>query len=170
MYLLIGIAGYISIPIETPELIIDRKSIFKSDYLMFIGKIFFTVMLFFSFTVNYVCARINIVNLLFKCENGSDQNANFTDKHNYIITAIILVLVTISACVYSDVTDYMKILGGFLTVIITNILPTLLYVKTSKHSKTHWKTIVPVVMTAITTIIGWTAGVITIINIFKYDD
>ena len=45
IYILIGILGYLTQPIDTPDLIIERKSIFKKDYFMIIGRMLLTLTL-----------------------------------------------------------------------------------------------------------------------------
>jgi amino acid permease len=158
-YLLVAVCGYFSVPMNTPSLIIDRNSIFSNDIAMSIGKILFMISLLFSYAVNYICAKISVVNIFF-------VNKEFTEFHNYIITIGSVIATTVIGCAYSKVNDYMNIMGGFIAVILTNILPTYMYVKTSKHDKYSWKTIVPVTMATVTVIIGWTAGIITIKNMF----
>lgn len=163
IYILIGLSGYLSVPMGTPNIIIDRKKIFDNDIVMSIGKILFLLNLIFTFAVNYICLRISIVNLLFK----DPETFNNNNKYNYAITFVIVLSATLIACVYSEASSYMSILGGFLAVIITNFLPTYLWVKTNDLPKYHWRNIVAVCLTGFIVCIGWFSGIITAIGMFR---
>lgn len=64
-YLLIGILGYLTIPVDTPNLIITRKSIDDSDIVMTICRLLIAIMLICKIPVNYNSLRISIFNLIY---------------------------------------------------------------------------------------------------------
>ena len=57
IYILIGILGYLTQPIDTPDLIIERKSIFKKDYFMIIGRMLLTLTLIGKIAPNFNAMR-----------------------------------------------------------------------------------------------------------------
>jgi len=83
-YLIIGAAGYLSQPLSTPDLIIERDKIFSSDWLMTLGNFFFMFTLIAKICVNYNAQRSSILILL-----GYKSN-EFPNSINYIITSIVI--------------------------------------------------------------------------------
>ena len=63
-YLIIGISGYLTQPIDTPDLIIERKKIFNNDFLMIIGQLCFIFTLIAKICANYNALRSCLINLL----------------------------------------------------------------------------------------------------------
>lgn len=64
LYMIIGICGYITCPINTPDLIIERPKIGDSDHLMTFGRLFFLYTLLFKMPVCYMSMRISVLSLL----------------------------------------------------------------------------------------------------------
>ena len=54
IYILIGILSYLTQPINAPDLIIERKSVFKKDYFMIIRRILFTLSLLGKIVPNFL--------------------------------------------------------------------------------------------------------------------
>lgn len=159
IYSLIALCGYLSQPQSTPQLIIDRMSVFSSDIVMTIGKIgyFFTIVI--AYIVNYICCKISIVNLL------CDHPDQFTQKLNVIVTAITVLTTTVIGCLYANVVDYLSFLGGFLAVILTYMIPTIIHIKSTSHKWYHPAIIFPFVTTVILVFIGWSGAIIVLRNI-----
>jgi amino acid permease len=65
LYMLIGVCGYLSTPIETPDLIIDRYQYFDTDIIMLIGKSAFILALCAKIPANYNSFRLSVLALLF---------------------------------------------------------------------------------------------------------
>jgi amino acid permease len=65
-YLIIGIAGYLSNPINTPDLIIERYELFPSDIVMTLGRIAFIFTLIVKIPAKYNSFRISVLDLLGK--------------------------------------------------------------------------------------------------------
>ena len=72
LYTLIGVCGYLSSPVNTPDLIIDRYQYFDSDIVMLIGKTAFIFALCTKIPANYNSFRLSILALLF--DNGELTN------------------------------------------------------------------------------------------------
>ena len=107
-YLIIGGAGYLTQPKETPDLIIERKKIFKRDWLMSMGNFFFMFTLIAKICVNYNAQRSSILILL-----GYKTN-NFPNSINYLITCTVLIITTIVAASFQIISDYISLIGSFL--------------------------------------------------------
>ncbi len=58
-YLIVGITGYLSMPLNTPDLIIQRKKIFNTDIFMTIGRCAFVFTLLTKIPCNYNSFRIS---------------------------------------------------------------------------------------------------------------
>ena len=66
LYILIGLCGYLSSPVDTPNLIIDRYQYFDSDIIMLIGKSAFILALCAKVPANYNSFRLSVLSLVFK--------------------------------------------------------------------------------------------------------
>jgi len=66
LYLLIGITGYLSNPIKTPSLIIERYQLFSSDVVLSIGRLFFVVTVTAKIPTAYNSFRLSFLELVFK--------------------------------------------------------------------------------------------------------
>ena len=84
IYILIGILGYLTQPIDTPDLIIERKSVFKKDYFMIIGRILLTLTLLGKIAPNYNAARSTLLSSF-----GYDIN-NYSTFLNCMLTIPLL--------------------------------------------------------------------------------
>ena len=89
IYILIGILSYLTQPIDTPDLIIERKSVFKKDYFMIIGRILLTLTLLGKIAPNY---------------------STFL---NCILTIPLLLFSTLIVVLYQNIGDYVDFLGSF---------------------------------------------------------
>lgn len=159
MYIIITYSGYFSQTVNTPKIIIDRKSIFNNDIVMTLGKIGFFITITVAYIVNYICCKISIINIAF---NNPEK---FTNKINFIVTLIVVLLTTTIGCLYSNVVDYLSFLGGLLAVVLTYLIPTLLHIKVTSHHKYSYKVIIPLICTLLIVAIGWTGAIIVVLNI-----
>ena len=158
-YLIIGISGYLTQPINTPDLIIERKKIFKNDFLMNIGQVCFIFTLVAKICANYNALRSCIVNLLFGVDKSQNQISNTT---NFLMTEIFLIISTLIAVLFQSISSYISLIGGFCSVIISVLIPGLIYIKGIKESKVNKKTIIAGFVVVILTIMGFTNGFLTI--------
>jgi amino acid permease len=63
-YILVGICGYITCPINTPDLIIERPKIGETDFLMSIGRIMFFITLVVKLPSTFIAFRISLLSIL----------------------------------------------------------------------------------------------------------
>jgi amino acid permease len=85
-------------------------------------------------------------------------------NRNFLITIPTLLISCFIACIYTPITAYISILGGFCSVIITFLYPGLLYVKNNDYPIYHWKNIATIIIVGTLTIIGYVAGIMTILD------
>jgi amino acid permease len=65
-YAIVGLTGYLSDPINTPALIIERYKLFSSDIVMTIGRIAFIFTLIMKIPANYNSFRLTLVGMINK--------------------------------------------------------------------------------------------------------
>lgn len=158
-YLIIGISGYLTQPIDTPDLIIERKKIFKNDFLMIIGQISFIFTLIAKICANYNALRSCLINLFGLNKTTQNQISNTT---NFLMTEGFLVISTFIAVIFQSISSYISLIGGFCSVIISVLIPGLIYIKGLNQSKINKKNVITGVIVIILTLFGFTNGIITI--------
>lgn len=117
LYILVGTAGFFTVPFQTPDLIIMRKSIFNNDILMTIGRLAIVLTLMVKIPAKYNLFRLSFMQLVF------NESGEISNKKNLLVTLpTLLITVTIGA-LYSDISRYISLLGSFCSVIIAFIFP-----------------------------------------------
>ena len=155
-YLIIGASGYLTQPLKTPDLIIERNKLFDSDWLMTIGEICFILTLLAKISANYNALRSCILVLL-----GYDPN-NFSKKINIIITVVTLIITTFISSIFQSISDYISLIGSFCTVLISFFIPGLIYIKGNDLPIKHYKNILTLIFISLILILGLTSGIFTI--------
>ena len=158
VYFTIAAASFITSPINPPELILYRPNLsgFNPDYFILIAKIGIICNLFFSTPANYAGFRLSFFELIW-------GNANLTNMKNFFVTLIILFVVVLIGALYDKILEYIELFGGFCSVIYTILIPGLIYVKNDNVPKSKLIKYVTVFAITILVIIGYTAGVLTIL-------
>ena len=157
-YLIIGLSGYLTQPIDTPDLIIERKKIFKNDFLMIIGQTCFIFTLIAKICANYNALRSCLINLLGL--NKTDYQLSNTT--NFILTETCLIISTLVSIIFQSISSYISLIGGFCSIIISVLIPGLIYIKGLNQSKMNQKNIIVGLVVAILTIMGFINGILTI--------
>ena len=157
LYLAIAIVGYLSYPINTPSLIIQRPTLKKRepDILMSIGKLGLVFTFFTKLPNTYSSLRITLFDKLF-------DTTEITNKKNYIITFIVIMLCVTVSILYSDISNYIKIMGSFFSTLVGFLFPALLIVRANRRKRYHWKNILTVAIFAFLTLIGFISSGLTI--------
>lgn len=73
IYILVGVLGFLSWPINTPHLITQREKIFKHDWILDIGKFMIVISLFFKIFINYNSYKIHIFSSFFSEAEASTK-------------------------------------------------------------------------------------------------
>ena len=151
--------GYLTWPISTPSLIIERKKIVKSaDIPMSIGRIALVLTIIMKLPSNYNSLRLTLFNIFW-------GTTTITKKKNIFITLIVLVLCCTVSILYSEISGYIKLIGGICSAIVGFLIPSLLYTRTNKYAKWHWKNIITQGVFLAFTLIGFISAGRTIYEI-----
>ena len=161
IYIVIGILGYLTQPIDTPDLIIERKSIFKKDYFMIIGRILLTLTLLGKIAPFYNSMRTTLFSTI-----GIDIN-NYSTLLNCAITIPLILLSTLVGVLYQKIGDYIDFLGSFCSIFICFAFPGMMYIKTNDYHKYHWKNILTIIYIVVFTILCCISGGYTVRDIVR---
>lgn len=156
--LLVAIFGYLTQPVGTPNLIIDRYRIFESDWVMLVAKSLIIVGLSTKIPACYNSMRISIVTLIF----GSEE---LTRLRNWSITLVTLVFSILIGVFYSNVTDYISIIGGLSGNCLAFVFPCLIYIKAGGYEICHWKNVCVILLCTIMSLVNFFGVGVTINNI-----
>ena len=162
LYLSIAVIGYLSYPKNTPSLIIQRPTLKEgeSDIIMSIGKLGLVFTFFTKLPNTYSSLRITLFDKLF----GSTE---ITNMKNYIITFIVIMICVTSSILYSEITSYIKIMGGLFSTLVGFLFPAFLIVRSNKRKRYHWKNILTLVLFTSLTLIGFICSGFTIYYLVK---
>jgi amino acid permease len=73
IYILVGICGFLTQPIDTPGLIINRKKILTNDIFMVIARLIMAINLILSTPANYNAFRLSILGLFWETNEVPDK-------------------------------------------------------------------------------------------------
>lgn len=161
-YIIITVAGYLSQPENTPDLVLEREKISKNDYLMTLGLFLFSITLTTKISASFNCLRALFLNLL-----KYDLN-NYPNHINYIITSIILGLTTFTAAIFQNISDYISLISSFYGLFISVIMPGIIYIKGNQFPLTHYKNILAILFIVSLCFIGIITFYFTLKRIFKF--
>jgi amino acid permease len=164
IYVTIGICGFLTVPIGTPDLIIYRENKFANDIPMIIGRLLIAINLILSSPANFNAFRLAVMGQI-----GWDT-INISNKHNLIITIPTILATCAVAAAYDHITDYISIMGGFISVVLVFLMPGVLYIKTNGKPMGSFENIAIATLVTVLCLIGFTAGVMTILKIFDPTD
>ena len=156
LYALSMIISYLTNPYDPEDLIIYRKSKGGKDVVMLIAKLLVSLSIIFTFPPTYFPLRLSVANSFTKGIISTKFNIIFTFVSCYACAAV--------ASVYDKILNYLSYIGGFLSVFICYLMPILLYIYTSGKPITYWKNIIEITLSVILCIIGFTGGILTIID------
>jgi len=120
LYMFAGICGFLSVPIDCPDLIVYRNTIFGNDIFMTIAKIGMMFTLSMAIPVNYSVFRMSFFEVVWKTKEVDNCR-------NLYITIPMLLLCTLVGLLYQRILGYLSILGVFCSVIICFFFPGKLY-------------------------------------------
>ena len=157
LYVVVGICGSLTQPIGTPDLIINREKLLKNDIAMIIARVLIAVNLILSTPANYNAFRLSVLEIFWK-------TSEVDNKKNFLITIPTLLLSCLVGALYTGIIAYISILGGFCSVVIAFLFPGLLYIKNNELPLSHYKNIGTIILVTILCLIGFTAGIMTILD------
>ena len=162
IYILISISGFLTSPINSPDLIIYRENngVFSFDIAMIIAKIGISISLILAIGPNFNSFRISFVELF----TSSDSISNC---ENFLLSSISMIISTLISVLFRDILTYISLLGGLIAVIISILIPGCLYVKSNNYNLSHWKNIFAIVLIIILSTIGFVSAIQTILFTLK---
>ena len=154
------VCSFLTDPYQPEDLIVFRKNKGNGkDVAMVISKLFVSLSLIFTLPGYYFSLRLSIAN--------SFTGGKISNKFNYIFTFLSCFGCAAVAAVYDKILNYLSYIGGFLSVVICYLIPVLLYVLSSGKPVTYWQNILEIILTILLCIIGYLAGIATIIDDVK---
>ena len=159
LFIIIAVIGYLTWPIGTPSLIIERtKIVEKADIPMSIGRLALVLTIIMKLPSNYNTLRLTLFNIFW-------GTTTITKKKNIIVTLVVLFLCCTVSIVYSEISGYIKLIGGICSAIVGFLIPSMLYTRTNKYPKWHWKNIMTQFIFGLFTLIGFISAGRTIYEI-----
>ena len=156
IYFLIYIASFLTSPLISEDLIIFRESIFKNDIFMNLAKISIFLELFFLIPSNYNSFRCSLFHILF-------GNENIRSIPNIILTLSTLIISAIIGVVYSEISNYISLLGGFCCTTYCYFIPGWLMIKVEWNEMSKTKRILSIIGISILTLFGYIGGIMSVI-------
>lgn len=159
-YMTVGTVGYLTQPISTPDIVVERESLKDSsfDVIITICRVMVIFLLSTKTPVIWNSLRLSIVNIIW----GNDE---LTWKKNLFITLSFTILSALIGAVYSGIGQIISFLGGLCAVMISYFFPALIYIKYKHHERFNIKNILVCIMAALLSIIGFTAAGISLKDI-----
>jgi amino acid permease len=117
IYLTVGILGFLSLPLNTPNVIVQRKKIFSNDWIMNIGKILIILSLLMKTPTNFVTYNSNLFFLIIF------DKSEVSYKTEIIIKILSFYFVATIAFFHSYPEDYIDIIGGLCSINICLVYP-----------------------------------------------
>lgn len=160
IYFMIYIASFLTNPLKSDDLIIFRESIFKNDIFMNIAKIAIFLELFFLIPSNYNSFRCSLFHIIF-------GNENIKTIPNIILTITTLVISAVIGVLYSEISNYISLLGGFCCTTYCFFVPGWLMIKVEWKEMSMLKRIVSIIIVSILTSFGFIGGIMSVIICFR---
>jgi len=160
IYFLIYIASFLTAPLKSEDLIIFRESIFDNDIFMNLAKISIFLELFFLIPSNYNSFRCSLFHILF-------GNENVRTIPNIILTAATLIISALIGVFYSEISNYISLLGGFCCTTYCYFVPGWLMIKVEWKEMSKIKRILSIIGIATLTIFGYIGGIMSVIICFR---
>ena len=123
---------------------------------MSISKLLVALSLVFTLPGYFFGLRLSVAN--------SFTGGNISGLFNIIFTFVSMFICAFIAAIYDKILNYLSYIGGFLTVFISYLYPSLLYVYSSGKPISYWKNLLDIIFACILCIIGVIAGIRTLID------
>ena len=156
MYVFVSVSGFLTYPVNPPDLIIYRKNVvFDSDIFMTVAKLAMAADLFLCLPVNYNSFRLSFsIQFL--------QTADISKRQNFFLTTSTLILCTLIGALYKDILSYISLLGGFCSSIICFLIPFTMKIKTNGKPLSSCENLFLITITVILVSLGFLGGIQTI--------
>ena len=159
-YVIITLAGYLSQPSHTPDLILEREKVSDSDYLMTLGLILFSITIMTKIGALFNVLRSLILNAL------KYDLDNYPTSVNLILIFIIFSFTTFIAATFQNISDYISLISSFYGLFIAVVMPGIIYIKS--NDTPFYKKYFAFVFILITCLIGSFTVYFTLKKIFQF--
>ena len=122
-YIIITLAGYLSQPEHTPDLILEREKIDYTDYLMTFGLILFSLTIMTKIGALFNCLRCLLLNIM------KFDTDNYPTSVNVIMIITVFSITTFIAATFQNISDYISLIGSFYGLFIAVVMPGIIYMK-----------------------------------------
>ena len=156
IYFMIYIASFLTNPLKSDDLIIFRESIFNNDIFMNIAKIAIFLELFFLIPSNYNSFRCSLFHIIF-------GNENIKTIPNIIFTLVTLIISAVIGVVYSEISNYISLLGGFCCTTYCFFVPGWLMIKVEWKEMSFLKRTISIILISILTLFGFIGGIMSVV-------
>jgi amino acid permease len=116
LFLSVGIIGFLSFPINTPNIFLQRETIFQDDHIMDIGKLFVIFSLLIKFPSNYITYKLHLFSIIFNKSEVSFSTELITKLLSIYSAATI-------SFFYTWPENYVDIIGGICSINICVVFP-----------------------------------------------
>jgi len=159
-YVIITLAGYLSQPSHTPDLILEREKISDSDYLMTLGLILFSLTIMTKIGALFNCLRSLILNAM------KYDLDNYPTSVNLILIFIVFSFTTFVAATFQNISDYISLISSFYGLFIAVVMPGIIYIKS--NDKPGYKKFFAFIFIIIFCLIGSFTVYFTLKKIFQF--
>lgn len=157
-YATIAAAGYLSSFNETAKIVLERKQLKGDDgpdIPILIAIVLVIGSILVAFPVAYNPFRQQFTIIFFKADT-------FTDRQNYILTSIFIVVTWAVSVIYPRIDKVLAIMGGLCAATLDYGIPTFCYVKLSERRWTHPKNLAAIIFFGFLVLVGYGAVGVTI--------
>ena len=157
-YIVIAIFGYLSVPKDTPSIIIlrDTPPGIHKDWVMVVARVIFTVTIIFAIPINAPPFRNSIAKFCFKQEKP-------TMKLHIGITLFLLLTTLVIAIFYPAIIFLFNFLGGFCASFLVLLVPGLMHYRLSGESWKSPKNLIVLGVSWTLTLVGFTSVILSIV-------
>ena len=152
IYLFFSIIGYLNVPNDVVDIIIERKNIWSIDLIMTFARILLIPISISKIQIYY---------------NNWRNSFPKSSKNDFIFTIITLFITTLLASLYQNIVVYISLIGGFCIVFPSFLIPSIMYMKDSNSPKPIWKVILQMIFGVGLCIVGYISGILRLIDIIN---
>ena len=155
-YATIAVAGYLSSFSETAKIVLERVQLTSGpDIPILIAIVLVIGSILVAFPVAYNPFRQQFTLIFLKTDT-------FTDKQNYIITSVFILVTWAVSVVYPSIDKVLAIMGGLCAATLDYAIPTYCYVKLSEQPWTHPKNLAAIFFFGLLVLVGYGSVGLTI--------
>ena len=151
------ICSYLTEPVAPKDVVIYREPVGSGkDVAMTISKLFVTLSLIFTVPGYFFGLRLSFAN--------SFTDGNISKSFNIIFTFVSMLVCAFIGAIYDKILNYLSYIGGFISVFICYLYPSLLNIYSSQKPLLYYQNLLDLLLAILLCVIGVIAGIRTIID------